>query len=74
MADITHGRWIERKGVGDHRSFQTIRTNSSISRQSEKEQAIHPSTIFFGIMLSTLIAPAGILAWAIFHGGSNLIN
>ncbi|MFK4824495.1 hypothetical protein ACI0FM_06810 [Paenochrobactrum sp. BZR 588] len=80
MADITHGRWIERKGqfdtgrVSGHRTFQTVRSHSRTANIPQKTNAIHPATVFLGIMLCTLIAPAAILGWALFHASFNIIN
>lgn len=80
MADITHGRWIERKGqmemgrMSGHRTFQATRSHSPTASSPQKTQSIHPATVFLGIMLCSLVAPAGILIWAISQASLNLFN
>ncbi|MBB6260639.1 hypothetical protein FHS77_001173 [Paenochrobactrum gallinarii] len=80
MADITHGRWIERKGqmemgrMSGHRTFKTTRSHSHATNAPQKTQTIHPATVFLGIMLCGLAAPAVILIWSISKASLNLFN
>lgn len=80
MADITHGRWTERKGqfdtgkISSHRTFQTVHSHNRTSDTPQKSHAIHPATVFLGIMLCGLAAPAAILIWSIFKASFNLFN